>query len=81
MQSYAVPDEWPNRDPIGERGGLNLYAFVDNTPINQVDVDGRWIWVIPVVIIGYGGEETARKFGEAAYAGSALNDAVEAYLR
>jgi RHS repeat-associated protein len=28
---------WPNRDPIGERGGLNLYTFVRNTPINAVD--------------------------------------------
>ncbi len=24
-----------NRDPIGERGGLNLYAFVANDPINK----------------------------------------------
>lgn len=24
---------WFNRDPIGERGGLNLHAFVVNAPI------------------------------------------------
>lgn len=28
-----------NRDPIGEEGGLNLYRFVGNDPINRVD---RW---------------------------------------
>lgn len=29
--------KWPNQDPIGERGGLNLYQFVKNDPINKVD--------------------------------------------
>jgi len=29
-----------NRDPIGEQGGINLYAFVGNDPINGVDVLG-----------------------------------------
>ncbi len=28
---------WPNRDPIQERGGLNLYGFVKNTPLTIVD--------------------------------------------
>jgi len=31
---------WLNRDPIGERGGMNLYTFVGNTPINGVDLFG-----------------------------------------
>jgi RHS repeat-associated protein len=29
-----------NRDPIGEAGGLNLYGFVGNNPVNRVDVLG-----------------------------------------
>ena len=29
-----------NRDPIGEEGGLNLYAFVGNDPINRWDYLG-----------------------------------------
>src|SRR5206468_7316134 len=28
---------WPNRDPLTEAGGMNLYAFAFNDPINSVD--------------------------------------------
>ncbi|MBI3867780.1 MAG: RHS repeat-associated core domain-containing protein [Verrucomicrobia bacterium] len=28
---------WLTRDPIEERGGINLYGFVNNSPINRVD--------------------------------------------
>jgi RHS repeat-associated protein len=31
---------WLNRDPIEESGGLNLYGFVGNDPVNGVDVLG-----------------------------------------
>jgi RHS repeat-associated protein len=31
---------WLNQDPIGIRGGLNLYRFVHNSPINAVDLFG-----------------------------------------
>ena len=31
---------WINRDPIGEMGGINLYAFVQNNPVNSVDLYG-----------------------------------------
>ena len=31
---------WPSRDPIGERGGLNLYAFVGNNGVNWIDILG-----------------------------------------
>jgi RHS repeat-associated protein len=37
---------WLTRDPLGEKGGLNLYGFVGNGPMNQVDYYGldpaRW---------------------------------------
>ena len=34
---YYSPElgRWINRDPIGERGGVNLYIMVDNSPINK----------------------------------------------
>lgn len=31
---------WPSRDPIGTRGGRNLYAFVGNRAPNAIDVVG-----------------------------------------
>src|SRR5207249_5619387 len=31
---------WINRDPIAERGSLNLYRFVRNWPINMIDSFG-----------------------------------------
>ena len=32
-----------SRDPIGEDGGPNLYAFVHNNPLNWWDVLGEWV--------------------------------------
>jgi hypothetical protein len=31
---------WPNRDPIAEQGGLNLYGFVGNDGVNWWDILG-----------------------------------------
>ena len=31
---------WPSRDPIGERGGMNLYGFVGNDAVNRWDYLG-----------------------------------------
>ncbi|MCI5193369.1 MAG: RHS repeat-associated core domain-containing protein, partial [Candidatus Electrothrix sp. AU1_5] len=31
---------WINRDPIGEAGGINLYGFVGNDPIDNIDYLG-----------------------------------------
>ncbi len=31
---------WLNEDPIGEEGGINLYGFVGNDPVGQVDPYG-----------------------------------------
>jgi len=33
---------WISEDPIRERGGLNLYQFCVNNPVNSIDVDG-WV--------------------------------------
>jgi hypothetical protein len=33
---------WLNRDPFQELGGINLYEFVGNNPVDFVDTDGRY---------------------------------------
>jgi RHS repeat-associated protein len=43
---------WLNRDPIGERGGMNLYRFCDNTPITSVDRNGRIVYVTSHTVYG-----------------------------
>jgi len=40
-RSYdPVTGRWPSRDPIEERGGVNLYGFVENEAMNGYDVHG-----------------------------------------
>ena len=44
----AETGRWPSRDPIRERGGLNLYAMVGNDPVNVWDYLGRqWARYFP----------------------------------
>ena len=35
-----VTGRWLSRDPIGERGGWNFYKFVDNKPVQNIDILG-----------------------------------------
>ena len=49
---------WPNRDPIEEEGGVNLYGFVGNDGVNKWDYLGQRFGLEP---IGYGwGPSVAR---------------------
>jgi RHS repeat-associated protein len=36
-----VTGRWPSRDPIGERGGVNLYGFVSNAAVERIDILGN----------------------------------------
>jgi RHS repeat-associated protein len=35
-----VTGRWLSRDPIGEEGGINLYGYVSNNPVNAMDPHG-----------------------------------------
>lgn len=35
--------DWINRDPIGERGGINLYRAIGNDPVGNTDAYGEWV--------------------------------------
>lgn len=35
---------WPNKDPMQEQGGLNLYGFIYNIPTMAADTDGRQMY-------------------------------------
>ncbi|UDQ98797.1 RHS repeat-associated core domain-containing protein [Lentisphaerota bacterium WC36G] len=39
---YYDPEngKWKTHDPIAEQGGLNLYGFVNNKPVNNIDLLG-----------------------------------------
>jgi RHS repeat-associated protein len=41
----AAVGRWLGRDVIGERGGVNSYAFVRNGPTGWIDSDGRKIYL------------------------------------
>jgi len=45
-KSASGPSQWPNRDPIGENGGVNLFAMVENNPISFIDPLGLNIYAI-----------------------------------
>jgi len=38
----AEKGRWPSRDPLQERGGANLYAFVGNSALLRIDILGMY---------------------------------------
>lgn len=49
----ASMGRWISRDPAGEGGGINAYAFTANCPQEAVDTDGRFpVVLIPIAAIG-----------------------------
>jgi RHS repeat-associated protein len=52
-----ITGRWPNRDPIGEDGGMNMYGFVSNDGVGKWDYLGN-------IIISDEGEEYRKKVKE-----------------
>jgi RHS repeat-associated protein len=61
-----------NRDPIGENGGLNLYGFVENDPVDKWDVLG--LSVSPAVL-----EEILATIGAALFGSRIMDEAAFLY--
>jgi len=71
---YYEPNlqRWLNRDPIQESGGLNLYGFVGNGPINRVDPLGLFVAANSADYYA-SGQAAADAMQEGAALGDALN--------
>lgn len=44
----ASTGRWLNRDPLGQRGGRNLYGFVGNNPLTRIDRSGLDVIELPI---------------------------------
>jgi RHS repeat-associated protein len=40
-------------DPLGQAAGLNIYPYAYNNPVNYVDPDGKFAFMIPLVVGAY----------------------------
>jgi RHS repeat-associated protein len=45
---------WLSPDPIGLEGGLNLYEFCGNNPVNYRDPSGLWVGIDDLFFVGGG---------------------------
>jgi RHS repeat-associated protein len=51
----ASVGRWTSKDPAGFEGGMDLYGYVVNDPVNRGDPDGRNPWEAYCFFVGCGG--------------------------
>jgi RHS repeat-associated protein len=53
LYRYYAPElkRWLNRDPIQETGGINLFLFLTNNPVNYIDAFGNLAIPIPAICV------------------------------
>ena len=56
---------WPNRDPLDELGGFNLYQFIQNSPLNYIDALGLCGQLFPFKEGPNGPSERFRQYNKA----------------
>jgi RHS repeat-associated protein len=61
---------WLGRDPLSEAGGINLYGFAENNPMNQIDSDGQF-----VLSVGFFIADSARLINNAVHGNATASDA------
>ncbi len=59
----ASTGRWLSRDPIGEEGGNNLYAFALNCPTTEFDPNGQLVGKLKAGAIKYVGKTKIRTVG------------------
>ena len=78
-----VTGRWPSRDPIEEKGGVNLYGFLGNSGLNSVDGYGksksRLRGQLSAISIKYGNTQMG-KFAELNSLISSLVITVDSYV-
>lgn len=74
---------WISEDPIGENGGMNLYAYIGSSPVNGVDLFGlSWLDCLPDNVLHVLGSQELRSFNNyAAGSTDSLSCGFSKYLR
>jgi RHS repeat-associated protein len=49
-----ITGRWTAKDPASFEGGLNLYEYAYGDPVNYVDSNGEWAWIVAGGVIGGG---------------------------
>jgi len=55
---------WVSRDMIGVCGGINLYSYTQNTPLNKLDWNGKFMLLVTAVMVTIAGIYAYQIYGE-----------------